>query len=228
MTVIDDLITCEFEQFSTNNYRGVSTAPEHEFVSGMLPVMVSAPHSVTHVRNGRIKPSEDYTGAIALAVAKESKCHAIVATRTGEGDPNWDALESSPYKQDLCEYVRANSIQVVFDLHGMVAASPALVVVGSAGGSTVSRNPGLDARVTADLRNTLVESIERFGKPIVLNAQYAACGHHTVVNTVARECAEAIACGGLLECIDTTDCSGRRSLRGFSRSPHISGGLPSS
>ena len=188
MTTIDDLIACEFERFSVNDYRGLPSSPEFEIVSGELPVLVSAPHAVTCVRNGKIKPSEDYIGAIALAVAKRTGCHAIVATRTGGGDPNWDALEASPYKHALCEHVRANGVQLVIDLHGMVAASPALVAVGSADGETVGQAPGLDAHITGFLRGELAEYSERHDKPIVLNGRYAARSQNTVARTVAREC----------------------------------------
>ena len=188
MTMLDDLIACEFARFSINDYRGLPTAPEFEIVSGELPVIISAPHAVTCIRNGKVKPSEDYIGAIALAVAERSGCHAIAATRTGEGDPNWDALEESPYKQALCDHVRENGIRFAIDLHGMVAASPALVAVGSADGETVAQTPGLDVRITDFLLDALGEYSKRYDKPIVLNGQYAARGENTVVRTVAREC----------------------------------------
>ena len=185
---LDNLIACEFGRFSVNDYRGLPDAPEFEIVSGELPVIVSAPHAVTCMRKGSIKPSEDFIGAIALAVAERVDCHAIVATRTAGGDPNWDALAESPYKQALCEHMRANGIRLVVDLHGMVAASPALVAVGSADGETVAQAPGLDARVADFFRDELGEYCTRYGKPIVLNGQYAARGQNTVARTVAREC----------------------------------------
>ncbi|MBO4353222.1 MAG: hypothetical protein J5818_07010 [Eggerthellaceae bacterium] len=188
MTSIDDLIACEFERFSVNDYRGLAIAPEFEIGSGEVPVVVSAPHAVTHVRGGKIKPSEDFTGAIALAVAKRASCHSMVATRTGAGDPNWDALEASPYKQALCEYVKANGIRLVIDVHGMVAASQALIAVGSADGETVTLAPGLDERAASMLRNRLGAWATHFDKPIVLNGYYAARGQNTIARTVAREC----------------------------------------
>ena len=188
MAMIEDLIACEFERFSVNDYRGLPTAPEFEIESGKVPVMVSAPHAVTHVRDGKVKPSEDFMGAIALAVAKRANCHSIVATRTGVGDPNWDPLEASPYKQALCEHVKANNIELLLDLHGMVAASPALVAVGSADGETVVKAPGLDEHIASLLRDKLSTWTVRFDKPIVLNGRYAARGQNTVARTVASEC----------------------------------------
>ncbi len=185
---IEKLVDCELGRFSVNDYRGLPEAGEFEIVEGSVPVLVSAPHAVTHIRNGKVKPSEDYTGAIALAVAQASGCHALVATRTGEGDPNCDALQESAYKQALCACVAEQGITCVLDVHGMVAASPALVAVGSADGLTVEARPGLDEWVVDSLRSRLQPWCERYGKPVVLNGQYGARGGNTVARTVAREC----------------------------------------
>lgn len=171
-----------------NDYRGVTSADEFEFTAGSIPVLISAPHAVTHMRDGTVKPSEDYTGAIALAVAKATDCHALVATRTGAGDPNRDPLDRCRYKQALCSYVRDEGITCVLDVHGMVAASDALVAVGSADGKTVVALSGFDDFVTARLRERLNPWCVRFGKPIALNGRYGARGSNTVSQTVAREC----------------------------------------
>ena len=186
--MLDDLVACEFNRFSVNDYRGLPSASEFEIAGGKLPAIVSAPHAVTCVRDGKVKPSEDFTGAIALAVAKRTGCHAIVATRTGGCDPNWDELAASPYKRALCQYVRENCIRLAIDLHGMVAASPTLVAVGSADGETVAMAPELDGRVARLLRGELDPYCERHGKPVALNGKYAARGRNTVARTVAREC----------------------------------------
>lgn len=187
-TIIDEMVACEFKRFSVGEYRGIADAPEFEIVPGSAPVIVSAPHAVTHLRNERIKPSEDFTGALALAVAQASSCHAIVATRTGQGDPNWDPFENSTYKQALCAYARDAGIACVLDIHGMVAASEALVAIGSADGKTVTANPGLDERVAETLRAELDTWCKRFEKPIVLNGRLGARSQNTIAQTVAREC----------------------------------------
>ena len=191
---IGDLVACEQNRFSVNDYRGLPDAPEYEFVRGSVPVLVSAPHAVTHIRAGRIKPSEDYTGAIALAVAQTAECHAIVAARTGEGDPNWDDFPDSPYKQALCDYVRNQGIRLVIDVHGMVAASPALLAVGSADGETVEaarKDAGFDSSAAELLRDRLATWCELHDKPVVLNGHYGARHPNTVSRTVARECGVA-------------------------------------
>ena len=43
---------CEVERFIANDYRGLADVPEFQIVPGTIPVMVSAPHAVTHWRDG--------------------------------------------------------------------------------------------------------------------------------------------------------------------------------
>ena len=83
----------ELERFSVNDYRGLADAPPFRVTDGKLPVMVSAPHAVTQLREGKVKPSDDFTGAIALAVAQLAGCGAIVTSRYDGCDPNWDPFE---------------------------------------------------------------------------------------------------------------------------------------
>ena len=123
-----------------------------------------------------------------MSVASTSGCHALVATRTGDGDPNFDPLNVCAYKQALCEYVREHGITCVLDIHGMVAASKSLVEIGSADGLTCASMPGLDELVAGELRRALDTWCTRYGKPVTLNGRYAARGENTVTHTVATEC----------------------------------------
>jgi hypothetical protein len=190
--LIIELECIEAERFSCNSYRGLPAAPAFEIVSGTLPVIVSTPHAVTHVRDGRPKPSEDYTGAMALVLAHECGCHAIVASRTSDCDPNHDPLERSRYKQALVAYVREQGIRLLIDLHGMSAASGALVALGTADGTTVRADPEVRDAASAILRERLTPLAERFGRTVEVDGELAARGEHTVCATVAREC--GIAC----------------------------------
>lgn len=186
--LVDILVQTELERFSANDYRGLPDAPPFQIVEGDLPALVSAPHAVTHWRNGRTKPSDDYTGAIALALARACGCSAMVASRFDRCDPNWDPYESSAYKRALCAYVHERDVRLVLDIHGMPAASPDAVEVGSADGATVVALPGADARACSLLRERLAPYLERYEKDVSLNGPHAARGENTVTRTVAREC----------------------------------------
>lgn len=178
----------EAENFSCNSYHGLPEAPAFTITPGELPVIVSAPHAVSHLRDGHVKPSDDFTGAIALALARESGCHAIVARRFDDCDPNWDPLERSAYKQALVAHVRECDIRACIDVHGMVSAWPALVAIGTADGATVVARPELRDLVAGIMRDRLGAYIKRYDKQIVVDGELAARNPNTVSQTVAREC----------------------------------------
>ena len=190
---IDRMIGVEVSRFIANDYRGLADAPEFQIVPGSIPVMVSAPHAVTHWRDGHTKPSDDYTGSIALALAELTGAHAIVATRFSHADPNWDPFEASAYKQALAAHVREQGIRVLLDIHGMVAASPNLVAIGTADGEACRTLPDLELLAFTELYEGLAEASERYGKTVALNPpRHGARGHDTVTRTIARAC--GIAC----------------------------------
>ena len=178
----------EYEQFSAGEYRGLPDAPAFRIVEGDLPVVISAPHAVSQLREGKVKPSDDFTGPLALAAAEIAGCHAVVATRFDGGDPNWDPLDRCPYKQALVDYVTKRGIVAVLDVHGVPAASPFAIEVGSADGASVKGHPGLDERVCSLLREDLAPYLEKHQREIILNGAHAARGRNTVTSTVSREC----------------------------------------
>lgn len=187
-----DLITylkeTELGRFSVNDYRGLTDALPFIVVEGELPVMVSAPHAVSQLREGRVKPSDDFTGAMALAVAELSGCSAIVASRYDARDPNWDPFESCAYKQALARVIGERGIVAVLDIHGIPSAAPDAIEVGSADGQTVLALPGADEYACRLLREKLDEHLIRQRKTISLNVRHAARGHNTVTRAISREC----------------------------------------
>ena len=187
--LINHMVEMENDRLIANDYRGRDDAPEFEIVPGTVPVMVSAPHAVTHWRDGRTKPSDDYTGSITLTLADITGAHAIVATRFSHADPNWDAFEESAYKQALAAHVREHGIRALIDIHGMVAASPNLVSIGTADGETCMAWSSIELTAFQELFEGLEEVALRYGKGIALNPpRHGARNANTVARTIAREC----------------------------------------
>ena len=148
---------------------------------------------MTHWRDGRVKPSDDYTGSMALALAELTGAHAIVATRFSHADPNWDAFEESAYKRALASHIRERGIRVLLDIHGMVAASPNLVAIGTADGETCRTQPDLELLAFRTLFEGLEDVSKRYEKTVALNPpRHGARSENTVTRTIAREC--SIAC----------------------------------
>ena len=178
----------EIERFSVNDYRGQADAPAFQLRTGKLPVIISAPHAVSQRRAGKVKPSDDFTGPIAIVASELADCHAIVATRFDECDPNWDPIEQCRYKQSLAAMVRERGIVAVIDVHGVPSASPFAIEVGSADGLSVSAMPGADVFARDFLQEELAPFLDKHGKTIALNENHAARGANTVTNAISREC----------------------------------------
>ena len=118
-------------RFSARGYEGSGRAP-YKIEPGRVPVMLSAPHAVNQVREGRAKPGEYLTGAIACHVARVTGAHVIYAARSCGRDPNFDALDDNPYQRSLVDYVRGHGIRVLIDLHGCAATRPFAAEIGTA------------------------------------------------------------------------------------------------
>ncbi len=84
---------------------------------GRVPILVSAPHSAIHMRNGRLKRAEGFTGSLAILLAELTGAHTLYVNYRLPADPNWD--QYSPYKSLLKRVVEEHNIQFVIDIHGM-------------------------------------------------------------------------------------------------------------
>ncbi len=80
-----------------------------------LPLLFSAPHAVTHFRDGNEKQQEPATDAMAAGIAEAIGGSAIWATPGLNGDPNWDY--DHPYKSRAMELAKDG---IALDLHVMM------------------------------------------------------------------------------------------------------------
>lgn len=105
------------EMFSKNNYDGIEGF-EFDIKKGNIPVMISAPHTVKHKRNNKMKQSEVFTGAIALFIQEVTNCHLIYSKNMRNSDPNYSEEKDSIYKKELKQYIKENNIKFLIDFHG--------------------------------------------------------------------------------------------------------------
>ncbi|NLK35108.1 MAG: hypothetical protein GX301_06630 [Gracilibacteraceae bacterium] len=106
--------------FSMNNYDGDSKIDYgYKYEKGTIPVLVSAPHSVNHWRNGKVKYADIFTGSIARMLHLLTGCHVFYKTKNDNYDPNYDpACGDGGYKNSLIEIIRKENICIFIDLHG--------------------------------------------------------------------------------------------------------------
>ena len=91
--------------------------PSFTHIHGTVPILLSAPHSTAHCRNGRLKKEEGFTAAIVRYVAARTGAHAFYSHYQSDRDPNWH--KEDPYKQTLEFTLSQHQIQFVLDIHGM-------------------------------------------------------------------------------------------------------------
>lgn len=101
---------------------------------GSVPVLLSVPHAVPHLRNGVEKKGEINTDVLGFILNERTGCHVFVNAGV-EGDPNNDL--SNSYKEELLKYVEGHGIALVIDLHGASADRDFDIELGTAGGRNV-------------------------------------------------------------------------------------------
>lgn len=150
----------------------------HELISGTGCVMISAPHSVTQTRNGELKYSETYTGALAILLHQITGCPIIYKTRNHQDDANYDI--NHPYKSDLIEYVKQNNIKLLIDLHMMAPHRGFDIDLGTLYGENIHIN----SLITEDMAK--IFNSHSLSDVRVNHTFYAA--PRTVSSTIAKEC----------------------------------------
>ncbi|MDE6270359.1 MAG: hypothetical protein K2M12_05840, partial [Muribaculaceae bacterium] len=142
-----------------------------------MPVLLSVPHCVTHTRNGKPKPAELNTLALALILHKACGCH-VIYNCDGSYDPNYD--ENDPYKCRVREYIRDNDIRFLIDLHGASRERTLDIEIGTSDGNNIGGD--------TDLVKLFVCIASLSFNHIVVDEHFKASGGNTVSSFVHHEC----------------------------------------
>ncbi len=108
-------------------------------IKGKIPVILSAPHSVKQLREGKIKEAENQTGAIVSILAEETGCFAIYKTYNKQDDANYD-IENNEYKEEIKQIVKENDIKILLDIHGARDEYNFDIDLGTAYGENINNN----------------------------------------------------------------------------------------
>lgn len=102
----------KFDEYIQENNKN-----SYEVVEGIIPILISAPHSVRQLRNGKIKGKDLNTGPIVLEVANQTKCFAIYKIFNNQDDANYD-IKNNNYKKEVLEIIKKYNIKIFLDIHG--------------------------------------------------------------------------------------------------------------
>lgn len=111
----EELLSLE-EDFSNNEYFGTNvwTDEKYRVLSGNLPVLISAPHSVNQIRGEDVRDAEKFTGALARYLSSATSSYAIFQIFT-HSDPNTD--EENDYKNGVINIINGFNIKLLLDIH---------------------------------------------------------------------------------------------------------------
>lgn len=126
-------------RFYANDYAGHEHNPDIQIIKGSIPILVAAPHAVTHPRHNAIKKAEALTGTIATQLATITGSFGLITAKMNDEDPNFDA--SGPFKSTLKDVIVQHNIQCVINLHGMANTHDWDLVFGSNRGNSLGKQP---------------------------------------------------------------------------------------
>lgn len=104
----------------------------YKYFPGTVPILVSAPHAVRHIRHKKIKPSDEFTGSLAYLLNEVTACHSLAITKLYGGDPNFDG--QCIYKDFINSLNAQNRFKLVIDLHGASREHDFAVDIGTING----------------------------------------------------------------------------------------------
>lgn len=150
-----------------------------KIIKGNNKILLSAPHSVLHMRENSIKPRETKTGVIVKTLANKCDVYCIYKLKNECNDANWD--KKCSYKIKVKQIVNKEKIKSLIDIHGMAAYREQDICIGINNGKNIC---GYE-KLVSEMVNILKK--HGFGNVAIdepFNAEYKYC----VSNYISREC----------------------------------------
>ena len=145
--------------------------------SGSGHVMISAPHNVKQLRQGKLKKAEPQTGTLAIMLHKELGCPIIYKTNFCNDDANFDSR--SPYKTALYEYINTSNVKFLVDLHQLSPTRKTQINLGTG----YFKNTNL--KFTNIFLNAFSEQLLGI---IQIDSPFAAAQPNTISSYIHRKC----------------------------------------
>lgn len=181
-----------------------------EVYEGNVPVLVSAPHAVKQLREGRIKRQDGLTGGIVEYLIEEYGLYGITRLWSVEDDPNFaDDERSVAYRDKVAEIVDEVGIKWTFDIHACRDAYGFDMDVGINGGGNLACDREEVER--------MVDFWREEGLDVRIDAKFKAAWSNTVSNYVHRKTGVNCVQLELAEGVRRGDEKMEKFLRGFEK-----------
>ncbi|HEY43647.1 MAG TPA: hypothetical protein G4O11_06665 [Anaerolineae bacterium] len=123
---------------------------DFDYISGRVPILLSAPHGTIHTRLGKPKQEDEYTSGFAKLIAEMANTHVLYTRYRSLTDPNW--YPEASYKKILQQVIERENICFVLDIHGVAEHRMFGIALGTLGGKSCPQH-----------RNIIIRHLERFG-----------------------------------------------------------------
>ena len=150
-----------------------------EIELGTLPIILSAPHSVSQIRLGNYKKGEYRTGVIVKLLHQLTGCYSIYKTKNVGDDANFD--QNNVYKDELIKIIRSHHIRCLFDVHIMSPEREHMVDIGTGKGENVKNNSLITKKAKQAFIDNGITNVE-------VDKLFPASFPYTVSSHIAREC----------------------------------------
>ena len=148
-------------------------------IKGKEKVILSAPHSVLHIREDSIRPRETRTGDIVKKLSTRCKVYSIYKIKNEYNDANWD--EKCKYKETLKKVIENEKIKALIDIHGMAAYREQDICIGINDGKNIY---GKDKLV-----EYMINTFNKYGfKNVTIDKPFAAKNENCVSTYIAKKC----------------------------------------
>ena len=152
-------------------------AKGYKIIPGKNAIILTAPHSVSQIREGKEKIGEYRTGLIVQLLGKLTDCHIGFKTRKLNDDANYD--EKCSFKTSIKEYIKENQIAVLIDFHLSKPEREFSLDIGTGYGKNINER--------YDLLNIIKENLELDFDDVKVDEVFPASYPHTVSATISRE-----------------------------------------
>ena len=191
---IDEILQLD-KQFQENDWMWNIDIQSQNFstfkiLKNKSKIMISAPHSVKHIREWEILSQDLLTWWLALYLWKRLNLPVIYSTSYKVWDPNFDENKNSEYKQALAEYIKENNIKFLIDLHGCWSFRDFSIELWTWWEWNFNLLGRLDILNTIEksLHDSLKSYIQHTGKPVTKNTIFSASRETTVSAFISKEC----------------------------------------
>lgn len=141
-------------------------------------ILISAPHSVTQYRDGKIKKGEFRTGSIAEILHKKLNTNIAIKTKNLNDDANYD--KESIYKNAIRDFILNNDVKLLLDIHIASPKRKFHIDIGTGYGKNIKGR--------FDCLNIILDNFKKSCYEAYVDNVFAASNINTVSAFIAETC----------------------------------------